>query len=267
MLEENHFHIFHCWCCDLKLAVYLPVINHVALENLPAIVRCFSPSQKHIHWVRGFSISMFDCRTVLSQTIPLYPQVIDDFQWFTVQQPCLITPKPGLRKIHENTPIIGNALGPSSGCYGSMVAAAPVFGCFWRVGLVGFVVDSYSQYSMLPSHWRLWCQNLDTMIIRSVLGKSILRLRHCIGLGIWESFSGRTYQNPAIFRETPQYLGGIMIPCQSTDGHPKKKMGAGAQESREFVDPEPADPAFVNSLKPIPSPRVPWGAAEWSRGL
>ena len=32
-----------------------------------------------------------------------------------------------------------------------------------------------------------------------------------------------------------------------------------SQESKEFADPEPADPALMSSLKPIPSPRVPWG--------
>ena len=35
-------------------------------------------------------------------------------------------------------------------------------------------------------------------------------------------------------------------------------LAGASQESKEFADPEPADPA-LSSLKPIPSPRVPWG--------
>ena len=125
MLEENHFEF--SFLIFWFAAVYLPVIKHGMLENLPAIVRCFSPSKTHIHWVRGFSIAIFDCRNMLSQIIPLYPQVTDDFQWFPiVQQPYLITPQRGVSgksmKIHENPP----------GCYGVMVDAAAFFGCFWE---------------------------------------------------------------------------------------------------------------------------------------
>ena len=104
MLEENHFEF--SFLIFWFPAVYLPVIKHGMLENLPAIVRCFSPSKTDIHWVRGFSIAIFDCRNMLSQIIPLYPQVTDDFQWFPiVQQPCLITPQRGVSgksmKIHH----------------------------------------------------------------------------------------------------------------------------------------------------------------------
>eukprot|EP00435_Cladocopium_sp_Y103_P026240 s3444_g6.t1 len=39
-------------------------------------------------------------------------------------------------------------------------------------------------------------------------------------------------------------------------GRPSVLFGQSPRESREFADPEPQDPAFVSSLKPIPSPRV-----------